>query len=128
MHYSYQECQEIVQALRVARRYLSSSSYECFDTGSSKKKIFICNALKKAFEYGDIELSAVRLTTRLILNRIHPYNNLSMWLTKTHPSLHREVDQDERFESGVRIQKYRRAWMNALIAEFTKRAEKCKVT
>ena len=58
------------------------------------------------------------ITTNMIVNRINGDFGVDVWLRKLSPQIDREVRDDIMHNRGKKVQAYRRAWLESLIAEF----------
>lgn len=105
---------DLVLAFRAAKKHLSATRKD-----SATKSEFICWALGNARRAGKITEEQMAAAHRLIQARIGGRTTLSDWLRCLHPELTEAVHQDYVQQSGRQAQITRRAWLNALVEEFS---------
>ena len=104
-------------ALRCAKAYLWDG------TGGWDKylhdlvnRVYICDAIRKAYDEGEITHKASIAAVRLIMKRLSPNISVGQWLDEN-------VGYRVRFGQGhsayhKQVQAYRHRWLDALIKEF----------
>ena len=103
--YSKEGRKAIADAFRQAKKYLNKG-----DFGFKTK--YICYALDDAYVNGKIDRNTHKKARNIIRERLYPYDELITWLM-----LSAGIPTEQLTNSNM--QKYRHAWLNLLIKEFS---------
>ena len=109
-------------ALRAAKQYLWDG------TGGWDKylhdlysRVYICDALRKAYDEEEITRKAMRTAIALVMSRLAPEVSVGAWL-------HFNVGYRVKFGHGhnayhKQVQAYRHRWLDALIIEYSSQGD-----
>ena len=109
--------QRIAKAFEAAKRRLPHSSFDS-EIFSDGRNPYICVNLQICMSAGEISVKACVDAQTIIRARLEGHGTLGGWLEKRHVSF-RLLTKDV-LNGRVKIQAARHAWLDSLIAEFSK--------
>jgi L-amino acid N-acyltransferase YncA len=109
-------------ALRAAKRYLwdGTGGWDRY-LHDLVNRVYICDAIRKAYYEEEITRKAMRTATKLIMTRLGPCVSVGQWLDQN-------VGYRVRFGKGhnayhKQVQAYRHRWLDALIIEYSSQGD-----
>ena len=109
-------------ALRAAKRYLwdGTGGWDRY-LHDLVNRVYICDAISKAYYEEEITRKAMRTATALVTKRISPSGSVGQWLQAN-------VGYRVKFGKGhnayyKQVQAYRHRWLDALIEEFNAKGD-----
>ena len=107
---------QIAQAFTAAKKYLSDTH----EDGDGKFE-YICWALNHTTRsFSNQELAVVSACREIINARLRRNTTFRDWMEAEYPELRDAIDADYRYNKGRKMQKARSAWLDSLIAEYSK--------
>lgn len=100
------------KALKIVKKFVADSVDKYYVSG---KQQFICIAAQVAKDTGKIEYKDENKITKIIADRLYPYETITDWLIG-NKALDPAFELDK--ETRNRLQKHRHAWLDMMIAEF----------
>lgn len=115
MKFNKDERASLVKAFRAAKKYLSPTRFDKHDMCE-----YICWALDKAFERDGVTAWERNAAKTLVAKRLGGIPTLKDWMCAKHPELRGEMVHDYVENKGRKMQETRKAWLNAMIEEFSR--------
>lgn len=100
------------EALKIVKKFVADSIGTCY---VSDKQQFICIAAHVAERKGKIGYVDENKITKIIADRLYPYETLTDWLM-SNKALEPVFELDD--ETRNRLQAHRHEWLDMMIAEF----------
>lgn len=116
--YTPEQCAQVAEALRAAKRYLGRSHRSVW---TPNKERFICYAIEVAYERGFTTAEAAELARRMIAHRLGGAFYTLEGFVRTHTTSYYSLSAAALVD---KMQKHRHAWLDQLIDEFTRRSQR----